>query len=50
MEIIYILIPLGIILLALAVGAFFWAVKNDQFEDLEKSAHHILFDDDEQKK
>jgi nitrogen fixation-related uncharacterized protein len=27
---------------------FFWAVKNDQFEDLEGPAHSILFDDVEQ--
>ena len=25
----------------------FWAVKNDQFEDLEGPAHRILFDEDE---
>ncbi|MCE8005399.1 cbb3-type cytochrome oxidase assembly protein CcoS, partial [Billgrantia ethanolica] len=30
-----------------AVWAFFWAVKNDQFEDLEGPAHRILFDEDE---
>ncbi|WP_338072771.1 cbb3-type cytochrome oxidase assembly protein CcoS [Vreelandella utahensis] len=24
-----------------------WAVRNDQFDDLEGPAHQILFDDDE---
>ncbi|TVP47043.1 MAG: cbb3-type cytochrome oxidase assembly protein CcoS [Halomonas sp.] len=47
MTILYLLIPLSLILLGLAVWAFFWAVKNDQFDDLEGPAHRILFDDDE---
>ncbi len=48
LEIIYLLIPLGLILLVFAIWAFFWAVKNDQFEDLEKQAHQILFEEDEE--
>ncbi|MBB3191334.1 cbb3-type cytochrome oxidase assembly protein CcoS [Halomonas cerina] len=47
MSILYLLIPLSLILLGLAVWAFFWAVKNDQFEDLEGPAYRILFDEDE---
>ncbi|MGQ4878758.1 cbb3-type cytochrome oxidase assembly protein CcoS [Billgrantia sp. LNSP4103-1] len=47
MTVLYLLIPLSLILLGLAVWAFFWAVKNDQFEDLEGPAHRILFDEDE---
>ncbi|WP_043528088.1 cbb3-type cytochrome oxidase assembly protein CcoS [Litchfieldella xinjiangensis] len=47
MSILYLLIPLTLILLSLAVWAFFWAVKNDQFDDLEGPAHRILFDEDE---
>ncbi len=50
MTILYLLIPLSLILLGLAVWAFFWAVKNDQFDDLEGPAHRILFDDDENDK
>ncbi|WP_010629683.1 cbb3-type cytochrome oxidase assembly protein CcoS [Halomonas sp. KM-1] len=46
MTILYLLIPLSLVLLGLAVWAFFWAVKNDQFEDLEGPAHRILFDED----
>lgn len=49
MNIIYILIPLGLILLALAVSAFFWAVRHKQFDDLEGPAYSILFDEDENK-
>ncbi len=46
MTIIYVLIPLGLVLLAAAVWAFFWAVKNGQFDDLETPAWRILLDDD----
>lgn len=47
MKILYLLIPISLVLLGLAVWAFFWAVKNDQFDDLEGPAHRILFDEDE---
>ncbi|MEQ6885147.1 cbb3-type cytochrome oxidase assembly protein CcoS [Salicola sp. Rm-C-2C1-2] len=47
MAILYILIPLSLILLAIAVRLLIWAVRNDQFDDLEGPAHQILFDDDE---
>ncbi|GAA0852155.1 cbb3-type cytochrome oxidase assembly protein CcoS [Aliiglaciecola litoralis] len=46
MNIIYVLIPIAIILVLVAIGVFFWAVKNDQFEDLERQGLSILFDDD----
>ena len=29
-----------------ALAGFLWAVKNDQFEDLEGEAHRILRDDE----
>lgn len=47
MTILFFLIPLTLILLAFAVWAFFWAVRNDQFDDLEGPAYRILFDEDE---
>lgn len=47
MSILYLLIPLSLILLALAIWAFFWAVKAGQFDDLEGPAHRILFDEDD---
>ena len=46
MNIIYVLIPLSILLMILAIGAFFWAVRNDQFDDLDTPALDILDDDD----
>lgn len=47
MDAIYLLIPIASIFVIIGVVVFFWAVKNDQFEDLEGPAHSILFDDDE---
>ncbi|MDU0355090.1 cbb3-type cytochrome oxidase assembly protein CcoS [Paraglaciecola aquimarina] len=46
MNIIYVLIPLAILLVCVAIGVFFWAVKSNQFEDLERHGSSILFDDD----
>jgi cbb3-type cytochrome oxidase maturation protein len=46
MNIIYILIPLGLILLLLAVAAFFWAVRSGQFDDMESPAWRVVLDDD----
>lgn len=48
MNVIYALIPLSIILLALAIWAFGWAVKSKQFDDLDRSGSDILFDDDDE--
>ncbi len=50
MSIIYILIPIAALLTALGIYLFFWAVKTEQFEDLEKQGMSILFDDEPQAK
>ena len=47
MSILYLLIPISLLLLGIAIWAFVWAVDNDQFEDLDGPAYSILFDDDE---
>ncbi|MBV7315696.1 cbb3-type cytochrome oxidase assembly protein CcoS [Shewanella sp. NIFS-20-20] len=46
MSIIYVLIPIAMIFVAIAVAVFFWAVKSDQFDDLERQSMSILFDDE----
>ena len=46
MSSIYVLSPLAILLVSIAVGVFFWAVKSNHFEDLERHGSSILFDDD----
>ena len=47
MNVIYFLIPLAMVLLAFGIAAFLWAVKNGQFDDLDREAYRILFDEDE---
>lgn len=46
MESLYILIPIAIVLVCIAVAVFLWAVKSEQFEDLERQGHNILFDEE----
>ena len=45
MTILLVLIPLGVVLLGLALGVFVWAVRDGQFEDLEGEGSRILFED-----
>lgn len=37
---------MGLILLALGIAAFFWAVRAGQFDDLDTPAMSIVMDDD----
>ncbi|MBB1267756.1 cbb3-type cytochrome oxidase assembly protein CcoS [Shewanella sp. SR44-3] len=46
MSIIYVLIPIAMLFVAIAVAVFFWAVKSEQFDDLDRQSVSILFDDD----
>lgn len=46
MSIIYVLIPLGIVLLGVAVWALIWAVRAGQFDDLESQGWNVVLDDD----
>lgn len=47
MSIIYILIPIAIVFVIIALVVFFWAVRSEQFSDFDKQAHSILFDEQE---
>ena len=46
MSVIYVLIPVAVLLTILGIYLFFWAVKTEQFDDLEKEGLSILFDDE----
>ena len=45
MASIYLLIPLSILLVGLAIWAFFWAVNQGQFEDLDSPSRLALEED-----
>lgn len=47
MDILFLLIPLSLLVMVVAAGAFLWAVKSGQFEDMEGPAHRILMDEDD---
>lgn len=45
MDVIWLLIPLSMVLVLLALRAFVWAVRTRQFDDLDREAARILFED-----
>jgi cbb3-type cytochrome oxidase maturation protein len=47
MDVIYILLPVALVIVIIIIAIFFWAVRSDQFDDLEGPAHRILMDDDD---
>lgn len=46
MENLIFLLPIALGLGGVGLAAFFWALKRDQFDDMEGAANRILFDDD----
>lgn len=46
METLYLLIPVSVVLVFLIGLAFWWSLRNGQFDDLEGPAYRILMDDD----
>jgi cbb3-type cytochrome oxidase maturation protein len=46
MSVLYLLIPIGLVILVLSIKLLFWAINNGQYDDLDMEAHRILFDDD----
>lgn len=47
MNSLYLLIPLAVVLVALAIWALFWAVKSGQYDDLDTESRRILFDNED---
>ncbi len=43
---IWVLVPLGILLLAIAIWGFFWAVDHDQFDHLDVEGRRLLDEED----
>ena len=46
MNSLLLLIPLAILLGLIGLGAFLWALRAGQFDDLDGAAHRILLDDE----
>lgn len=47
MSMLYVLIPLALGLLGIAVWALLWAIKSGQFDDLESHGWSVVLDDDQ---
>ena len=47
MNTLLLLIPAALFLGLVGLGAFLWAMKSGQFDDLDGAANRILFDDDD---
>jgi len=44
-ESLFVLVPLALMFIVVAIKVFFWAVNSGQYDDLDTEAHRILFDD-----
>lgn len=46
MEILFLIVPLSVILALLIGVVLWWAVRSDQFEDLDAAGARVLLDED----
>ncbi|MHC4837617.1 MAG: cbb3-type cytochrome oxidase assembly protein CcoS [Planctomycetota bacterium] len=46
MSVLYIVLPLALVIAAVAVGAFAWSARSGQLDDLETPSRRALLDDD----
>jgi cbb3-type cytochrome oxidase maturation protein len=46
MNVLVLLIPIAIVFTLLAIYLFTWAVSNGQYDDLERDASRILYEDE----
>ncbi len=46
MNIVFLLIPLGLVLMGGAVAALFWAVNSGQYDDIEDAGRSVLESDE----
>lgn len=50
MKLLFVLIPISLVIVAIAIYVFLWALKNKQFDDLSSPALMPLLDDSEEEK
>ena len=46
MGVLYLLVPLALLIAGIGVGAFFWAVRSGQYDDVRTPAIRVLLDDE----
>ena len=47
MSVLYMIVPAALLLVLVAVGAYIWAAKRGQFDDMKTPAMRILHEDGE---
>lgn len=47
MDSLYLLIPVALVFVTLAIKLLFWAVKSGQYDDLDTEGKRILFERDQ---
>jgi len=45
MDVLFFLLPISVLILLIAILCFFWAIRSDQYSDLDRPAKDILLDD-----
>ena len=45
MESLYLLVPLVLLIIGIAIKVLFWAINSGQYDNLDSEGHRILFDD-----
>ncbi|MFG0275422.1 MAG: cbb3-type cytochrome oxidase assembly protein CcoS [Phycisphaerales bacterium] len=47
MSALFMLIPLAMVFVFVAIGAFIWAARSGQFDDMDTPRVRVLFDDED---
>ena len=47
MSVLYVMIPVALGLATAALVAFFWAVRDGQYDDVDAARYRLLLDDDD---
>ena len=45
MDILFLLIPIALIFLVIALALFFWAIRNGQYDDMDSQSMKIIMDE-----
>jgi cbb3-type cytochrome oxidase maturation protein len=46
MSVLYVLVPLALVVAALALWGFFWTIHDGQMDDLDSPSYRMLWDED----
>ena len=50
MDILFLLIPIALGFLVIALAVFFWAIRNGQYDDMESQGLKVVMDDKQQER